>query len=199
MNRLEPSVEWSTLRRALLLALLLARAAAADEVVKTYQDSAFDSKVSKILVVGVHEDFGTRAQFENTVARALRAAGTAGEASLYSLSSAGELTADNLVAAARKARADAVLVTRVVDVQTENPGATTTFTQYFQAYSKYADPLPVTTAYTVRVRTDLYIVATQQRVWAVESTAFQKQNLFGVIDGIANALTTQLRKDGLIQ
>jgi len=199
MNRLEPSVEWSTLRRALLLALLLARAAAADEVVKTYQDSAFDSKVSKILVVGVHEDFGTRAQFENTVARALRAAGTAGEASLYSLSSAGELTADNLVAAARKARADAVLVTRVVDVQTENPDATTTFTQYFQAYSKYADPLPLTTAYTVRVRTDLYIVATQQRVWAVESTAFQKQNLFGVIDGIAKALTTQLRKDGLIQ
>ncbi|HXS78634.1 MAG TPA: hypothetical protein VN818_00060 [Gammaproteobacteria bacterium] len=199
MNRLEPSVEWSTLRRALLLALLLARAAAADEVVKTYQDSAFDSKVSKILVVGVHEDFGTRAQFENTVARALRAAGTAGEASLYSLSSAGELTADNLVAAARKARADAVLVTRVVDVQTENPDATTTFTQYFQAYSKYADPLPLTTAYTVRVRTDLYIVATQQRVWAVESTAFQKQNLFGVIDGIAKALTTQLRKDGLLQ
>jgi len=199
MKRLEPPVEWSTLRRALLLGLLLARAAAADEVVKTYQDAAFDTKVSKILVVGVHEDFGTRGQFENTVARALRAAGTAGEASLYSLSSAGELTADNLVAAARKARADAVLVTRVVDVQTENPDATATFTQYFQAYSKYADPLPVTTAYTVRVRTDLYIVATQQRVWAVESTAFEKQNLFAVIDGIAKALTAQLRKDGLIE
>ena len=199
MNRHLPLVDWSTLRRALLLGLLLGRAAAADEVVKTYQDSAFDTKVSKILVVGVHEDFGTRGQFENTVARALRAAGTAGEASLYSLSSAGELTADNLVAAARKARADAVLVTRVVDVKTENPGATASFTEYFQAYSKYADPMPVTTAYTVRVRTDLYIVATQQRVWAVESTAFQKQNLFGVIDGIAKALTTQLRKDGLIQ
>ena len=198
--KLEPPVEWSTLRRALLLALLLARAAAADdEVVKTYQDSAFDTKVSKILVVGVHEDFGTRSQFENAVARALRASGTAGEASLYSLSSAGKLTADNLVAAARKTRADAVLVTRVVDVQTENPDATTTFTQYFQAYSRYADPLPVTTAYTVRVRTDLYIVATQQRVWAVESTAFEKQNLFGVIDGIAKTLTAQLRKDGLIQ
>ena len=92
MKRLEPPVEWSTLRRALLLGLLLARAAAADEVVKTYQDASFDTKVSKILVVGVHEDFGTRGQFENTVARALRAAGTAGEASLYSLSSAGELT-----------------------------------------------------------------------------------------------------------
>ena len=187
------------LRGALLLGLLLARSAVADEVVKIYQDPAFHMTVSKILVVGVHEDFGTRAQFENAVARALRAAGTGGEASLYSLSSAGELTAANLVAAANKTRADAVMVTRVVDVQTEHPDATTTFTEYFQAYSKYADPMPVTTAYTVRVRTDLYVVATQQRVWAVESTAFEKQNLFGVIDGIAHALTTQLRKDGLIK
>jgi len=184
----------------LLLGLLLARAAtAADEVVKTYQDPAFTATVSKILVVGVHEDFGVRGQFENTVARALRAAGTAGEASLYSLSSAAELTPDALVAAARKARADAVLVTRVVDVKTENPGATTTFTEYFQAYSKYADPMPVTTAYTVRVRTDLYTVANQTRVWSAESTAIEKQNLFGVIDGIAKAVTAQLRSDGLIR
>ena len=183
----------------MVLGLTLARAAAADEVVKTYQDAAFDATVAKILVVGVHEDFGVRGQFENTVARALRAVGTAGEASLYSLSSAGALTAETLVAAARQARADAVMVTRVVDVRTENPNATTTFTQYFQAYSKYADPMPMTTAYTVRVRTDLYLVENQTRVWAVESTAFEKQNLFGVIDGIAKALTAQLREDGLIE
>ena len=182
----------------MLLGLLAARAAAGDEVVKTFQDPALDAPVAKILVVGIHEDFGVRGQFENTVARALRAVGTAGEASLYSLSSAGELTADALVAAARKTRADAVMVTRVVDVQTENPDATTTFTEYFQAYSKYADPMPVTTSYTVRVRTDLYLVESQARVWAVESTAFEKQNLFGVIDGIAKALTAQLRADGLI-
>jgi hypothetical protein len=182
-----------------LLGLLLGRAAAADEVVKTFQDPTFTTQVAKVLVVGVHEDFGVRGQFENTVARTLRSVGTAGEASLYSLSSAAELNADALVAAARKARADAVMVTRVVDVKTENPGATTSFTEYFQAYSKYADPMPVTTAYTVRVRTDLYLVATEKRVWAVESTAFEKQNLFGVIDGIAKALTTQLRKDGLIK
>src|SRR5688572_3694025 len=199
MARYHARVDSLRLGAALLLGLLLARGAAADEVVKTYQDPSFDSTVAKILVVGVHEDFGIRGQFENTVARALRAVGTAGEASLYSLSSAGALTAEALVAAARQARADAVMVTRVVDVRTENPNATTTFTQYFQAYSKYADPMPMTTAYTVRVRTDLYLVENQARVWAVESTAFEKQNLFEVIDGIAKALTAQLRKDGLIE
>ena len=81
-------IDWSRTRHAVLLGLLIARVAAADEVVKTYQDPAFTGTVSKILVVGVHEDFGVRGQFENTVARALRAVGTAGEASLYSLSSA---------------------------------------------------------------------------------------------------------------
>jgi len=192
-------LNWLKLGQVLVFGLLLSRAEAADEVVKTYRDAAFTGTVSKILVVGVHDDVSVRGQFENTVARALRAAGTAGEASLYSLSSAGELKPDALVAAARKARADAVLVTRVVDVKTENPGATTTFTEYFQAYSKYADPMPVTTAYTVRVRTDLYLVENQTRVWAVDSTAFEKQNLFGVIDGIAKALTAQLRSDGLIK
>ena len=59
--------------------------------------------------------------------------------------------------------------------------------------------MPVTTAYTVRVRTDLYIVASQTRVWSADSTAFEKQNLFGVIDGIAKAVTAQLRTDGLIR
>lgn len=190
---------WLKLGPVLVFGLLLARAEAADEVVKTFRDPAFKGTVAKILVVGVHDDFSVRGQFENTVARALRAAGTAGEASLYSLSSAAELTPEALVAAARRARADAVLVTRVVDVKTENPGATTTFTEYFQAYSKYADPMPVTTAYTVRVRTDLYTVENQARLWAVESTAFEKQNLFAVIDGIAKSLTTQLRSDGLIE
>src|SRR6476646_5282572 len=116
-------ISWLKLVPALVFGLLLAHAEAADEVVKTYRDPAFKGTVAKSLVVGVHEDFSVRGQFENTVARALRAAGTAGEASLYSLSSAKELTAAGLVAAATKARADAVLVTRVVDVKTENPGA----------------------------------------------------------------------------
>src|SRR5690242_13187358 len=110
---------WLKLGPVLVFGLLLARAEAADEVVKTFRDPAFKGTVAKILVVGVHDDFSVRGQFENTVARALRAAGTAGEASLYSLSSAAELTPEALVAAARRARADAVLVTRVVDVKTE--------------------------------------------------------------------------------
>lgn len=183
---------------ALWACLTLAGAAAAAEVEKTFQDASFAGTVAKILVIGVHDDFGTRAQFENAFARALRAVGAGGEPSLYSVGGIDTLTADRVVAAARKANADAVMVTRVVDVQTENPDATKTVAEYFQAYSKYGDPLPVATTYTVRVRSDLYLVDTEARVWAVESTQFEKPDLFSVIEGIAGALTAQLRKDGLI-
>jgi len=199
MTRTQIRVDCLKPRRAVLLCLLLAGAAAGDEVVKVYEDPAFEGAVSEILVVGVHEDVGVRGQFENTVSRALRAAGASAEASLYSVSAARDLTADSLVAAATRVRADAVLVTRVVDVQTQNPDATADFTEYFRAYSRYEDPLPVTETHTVRVRTDLYLVATRARIWGVESTAFEKPNLFGVIDGIAKAVTAQLRTDGLIR
>ena len=70
---------------------------------------------------------------------------------------------------------------------------------YFRKYEAYEDPLPVATTHTVRVRTDLYLVDNQVQIWGVESTAFEKQDLFAVIDGIAKAVTAQLRSDGLIR
>jgi hypothetical protein len=188
----------SIARFVLFAGLLLGRAAQAEEVVKTYQDAEAIAPVAKILVIGVHDDFGTRGQFENAFARALRSVGAGAEPSLYSVGGVDDLTAAKVVAAARKAGADAVMVTRVVDVETENPDAAKTVTEYFQAYSKYGDPLPISTTYTVRVRSDLYLVENQARIWAVESTEFEKPDLFTVIEGIAQALTVQLRKDGLI-
>jgi hypothetical protein len=185
-------------RYVLLLGCFVAAAAPGDEVEKVYQDPAFNATVTKILVVGVHEDRSVRGQFENAVARALRGAGASGEASLFTAAGSAPLTPDTLVDAARRARADAVMVTRVVDVRTENVDPDSDFNEYFRAYSRYEDPLPVTTTHTVRVRTDLYLVDNQARIWGVESTAVDKANLFGVIDGIAKAVSAQLRSDGLI-
>ena len=128
----------------------------------------------------------------------MRAAGASAEASLYTVGDTGALNAETLVAAARRVRADAVMVTRAVDVQTQNPEGTS-FAEYFGKYEADQDPLPDATTYTVRVTTDLYVVDSQARIWGVESTAFEKHNLSGVLDGIAKAVSTQLRSDGLIR
>ena len=182
-----------------LLGLLMTATAAGDEVVKTYQDATFDGPVSRILIVGAHPDNSVRTQFENTVGRALRVLGVSSEPSFYRMSGDQAVTADTLVAAARSASADAVLVTRAVDVQTHSREGTTGFAEYFQKYAAYEDPLPAATTHTVLVRSDLYLVAGQKRIWGVESTAVEKANLFGVIDGIADAVIAQLRADGLIE
>lgn len=187
------------LRRALLLGLLVAPAALADEVVQTYRDPAFDAAVAKILVVGVHADAGIRGQFENSVSRALRTDGANAEPSLYQMTGTVPLTAETLTAAARRADADAVLVTRVVDVQMQNPEAPTSFNEHFLSYGGYKDPLAVAETHTVVVRTDLYVVASQKRIWSVDSTAVEKRTLFGVIDAIATATAAQLRSDGLVE
>ena len=184
---------------ALLLAAVLTGAATADEVTNVYRDPAFRGKVSNVLVVGVHSDANVRGMFENSVLRALRAAGATGDSSLARMGSAQEVTADTVVAAARRLGADSVLVTRVLDVDTKNPDATTSFSDYFRAYASYQDPMPVIATHTVRVRTDLYVLATEKRVWGADSTGFDKQNLFGVIDGIAKTVTGQLRTDGLLR
>jgi hypothetical protein len=182
----------------LLLGLALAGGASADEVVKMYQDPAFDGSVSNVLVVGIHADSNVRIQFENAVVRALRTAGATGDASIARMGSAQEITPATLVAAARRADADAVLITRVASVETHDADATTTFVEYFRAYASHQDPLPVVTTHTVVVKTDLFVVASQARVWGVESTSFEEASLFGVIDGIAQSVTSQLRADGLI-
>jgi len=184
-------------RLVLALAALALRVAHADEVTETYRDRGFDGTVSSVLVVGVTPDTNVRRMFENSMLRALRDAHITGDSSLARMGSSEPLTADAVAAAAERADADAVLVTRVLDVQTENPDAGTTFVEYFTAYAAN-DPLPEVTTHTVRVRSDLYVLDGQRRVWGVESTAVDKQNLFGVIDGIARAVTAKLQEDRLI-
>ena len=180
-------------RHALLLGWAwAAAAAAADEVVETYKDPTFHATVSNILVVGL------RGMFENSVLRALRAAGATGDSSLARMGSTQEVTADTVAAAARRAGTDAVLITRVVDAEAQQSGAPT-FVEYFNAYAPAQDPLGVTSTRPVRVTSDLYVVASQTRVWGAESTGFEKQNLLAAIDGIAKAVTAQLRTDGLIR
>ena len=182
-----------------LLGLLFATTAAGDEVVKAFEDASIDGPVTKILIVGAHPDSSVRTQFENTMARALRVLGTSSEPSFYRMSADQAVTAETLVTAARSANADAVLITRAVDVQTHNREGATGFAEYFQKYAAYEDPLPAATTHTVLVRSDLYLVAGQKRIWGVESTAVEKANLFGVIDGIADSVIAELRADGLIE
>jgi hypothetical protein len=196
-----------------LALLLCACASTGDRVVKVFEDrAALDSPYTRILVVGAHAETGTRRTFEDSVVRALAALGAEARSSLAVMDAAQNIDRESVVAAMREAGADAVLVTRVVDIETQSEieqGQTQAelarrndvpLADFFRyEYVESADAMTVTTVRTVILETDVFDAAREKKVWSVESTSFDKQTAYGVIDGVARAISAELERDGLIQ
>jgi len=204
-----------TFRQGLLLAgmLLLAGCAASDRVVKTYESPDFDGgPFNKILIVGAHEDTGTRRFFENSFTAVLNENGAIAVTSLSVMDSEEPIEREPVIAAVRETGADAVLVTRLLDVASSTSvegGRTVADAQrrndipladFFRYdYVEYQDPMTTTTVNTVVLSTDLYNVADESKVWSAESTSFDKGSVYGVVDSATRGLTNQLRRDQLIR
>ena len=119
---------------------------------------------------------------------------------------------ESVVAAVRASGATAVLVTRVVDIETKTeveqgqPQAEARrrsdvpLADFFRYdYAESPDAMTVTTVRNVILQTDVYDATSEKKVWSVESTSFDKQTAYGVIDGVAHAISAELERDGLIQ
>jgi hypothetical protein len=188
-------------------------ASTGDRIVKIYEDrAALAGPYTRILVVGAHAETATRRTFEDSVVRALAAVGTEARSSLAVMDAAQDIDRESVIAAVRETAADAVLVTRVVDIKTQSEidqGQTQAevarksdvpLADFFRyEYVESADAMTVTTVRTVILETDVYDAASEKKVWGVESTSFDKQTAYGVIDGVARAITAELARDGLIQ
>jgi hypothetical protein len=193
--------------------VVIAGCASADRVVRLYEDPSFDrGPLANVLVVGVHENATLRRRFESNVAERFRATSTGAVPSLNLMRAADAISHERLVAIVQRERFDAVLVSRLVDVQTRvetREGRTTAVAQrrdnipladFFRYdYVEYQDPMEVTTVRTVVLVSDLYDVATEQRVWSAETTSFEKTRVDEIIDGIATAVTGALRRDGFVR
>ena len=191
---------------------LCACASTGDRIVKVYEDrAALVGPYSLILVVGAHEQAATRRTFEDSVVRALAALGTEARSSLTVMDEAQAIDRESVVAAVREAGADAVLVTRVVDIEAQTEieqGQTQTelarksdvpLADFFRyEYVESADAMTATTVRTVILETDVYDAASEKKVWGVESTSFDKQTAYGVIESVARAVSAELARDGLI-
>jgi len=192
--------------------VLLAACAAPARVVKSYQDPTFTGGAfTKILIVGAHENVTARRRFEEALAVALTAAGTAAASSVAAMGVETPLNRETLVAAARQSNSDAVIITRLLDMQSraEIGGGRVAadaerkddgLGDFFRYdYVTYSDPLEITTVRTVALTTDLYNVADGAKVWSVESTSFEKETLDEIVEDAARAISQQLTRDGLIE
>ncbi len=123
-----------------------------------------------------------------------------------------EISRDSIVEIVETENFDAVLVTRLVDLDIQierREGRSTAQAQrrddlplvdFFRYdYVEYQDPMTSTTVRTVVLVTDLYNVADESKVWSVESTSIQKDGVYELINDISGALASALTRDNLIR
>jgi hypothetical protein len=184
-----------------------------DRVERVFDDSdSVSSPFDSLLVVGVHPDANMRREFEAALVRALRGTGASARYSLEFMQSTQPISRDSVVSAAAQANADAVLITRLVGLETRTRverGRSTIeaerrndipLADFFRyEYAEYSDPMVATAVATVVLETDLYSVANEQQVWRVQSKAIDRSSVFEAVTSEATALTRALEQDGLIR
>lgn len=200
-------------RPALALAALLmvAAACASSSVTKTLQDPEFKrAAFENILVIAVADDYDARAQFERQVVAEIGRSGASATAYYTVIGHNPPVTRNDVTNAVRSRGFDAVLLTRVkgqesrVDVKRGTTGAKSTrmdgnvFNLFRYDYEVLNEPDNVEVNTTVVLVTELYAAQVERKVWAIESTSFNKSDISLIIDSEVDTIVGQLRKDGMI-
>ena len=166
------------------------------------------SRFSNFLVIGVAGNYDSRATFERVLASELRAAGV--KASPYYLVAGDNkpLTRDDVLAAIEEHGFDAVVVTRVLDIESDIEfGSTITSTEvrrkdegflklfrydYEELHNSLDDSLNIQVDFT----TELYSSATQDLEWSAKTNGPKSDSVALLIDETARLVAGQLRRAG---
>jgi hypothetical protein len=195
----------------LIAAVIVAGCASRTEVVKLYEDPARSAiTYQRLLVVAISSDHSQQQQFESEVVRRLRDERVEAIPSYTKLDTSGGLPQDDIDGLARDVDADGILITHIASVDTradvqqgreeiESTCRRGDPVDYFLYDHKIVrEPDSVKLAHTVIVITNLYDVASNDRVWTIQSTCFKKTSLSeGLLDE-SKAIVRQLRIDELI-
>ncbi len=198
------------------ISVALAACSTAPQVTTTqkFAESA-DAPYENVLVIFLADRFDSRRYLETEVVKNLAENGTHAVASTSMMDSRTPKTRQTFVAMVDDIGADAVLVTQIANLQSEgtvvdmNPEATYNFrpTYYYNVWSvdlqEYKEPQAVNFEHSLALATQLYSVSAKDVVWAIESQsnikqAFDKGPDYSIYVDEAKAITSSLRKDGLI-
>ena len=210
-------------RRLLLIAstLLLLTACATTSMVDTWRDPNYKGKAFRnFLVVGITKDPGVRRVFEDIFTAELINRGLQATASYTVTPPDQPVTKDLLSEAVKKTGVDAVVTTRVVNVQQQTsvtPGYIDTYGAgpypYPYAYpylypqrdlytyygsSQVIQPPTVQTYEIATLETVLFDVADASMVWSGTSTTFETTQTVTVSKDLSKLIIQSLVKAGLI-
>jgi len=169
-----------------------------------------DASFSNFLVVAVAGNYNSRAQFERATVSGLRQQGASASTYYSTVGGNKPITPDDLRSAARSGNFDAVLVTRVLDTQTDlkviedreetdaTPIGGKLVNLFRYNYNDYKNPGSVDLKASVTLATELYRVTTEEIVWSLEQTSKGETNLGLLIDETAATVVYRLDRDDLI-
>ena len=204
-----------TIARMLALASVAAiiggGCAPATEVVKLYDDPARPSTTyERLLVVVVSSDFDQQQQFEHEIVDGLRREQVEASPAHTSIDTSDGMRQEDIDRLTAAVGADGILISQVVSVDTrmeKTEGRADIVSTcrggdpvdiFLYDHKVIREPDSVKMAHTVTVVTSLYDTASQERIWTIQSTCFEKASMEAVLQDEAGAIVRQLRIDELI-
>ena len=181
------------------------------EVVKLYDDPARASKTYKrLLVVDISSDHSQQQRFESEIVMQLRREQVDAIPSYTHLDTSDGLLQDDINRVAEAVGADGILVTHIASVDSSidivegrseiestcRGGDPVDYFLYDHKVIRESDSVKL--ALTVIVITNLYDAGSQERVWTIQSTCFEKTSMSAVLLDEAIAIVRQLHIDQLI-
>ncbi len=168
--------------------------------------------VSKVLVIGVADNYESRTRFERKLASDLRYAGTT--ATAYYVLTAGDkpIIREEIEKAAAGEGFDAVLISRVTnrdsDAQLKSGPAGAKATRweadkpldlFRYDYEELNEPDMLDVNLNITIRSELFALPAGDKLWSVETTLTDVKTLAEIIDSTSAAVVRRLQTDGLIR
>ncbi len=192
--------------------LVLVACGSTATVKKTLDNPVYtDSSYSDILIIGVAGDYDNRAAFERAMVSRIKAEGADGTA-YYTIVGRNQPITPNMVSTVVRSRGfDAVLLTRVIsqttDVSVQDGSSETKVSRkkasraidlFRYDYEELTEPGEINISSTVTLSAEMFSGADETRMWAIESTISDKENVGQIIESAADTIMGQLKKDRLI-
>lgn len=178
---------------------------------QTFEHSEYVGReYSNVLVLAMAASYNARTRFERAMASDLRSGDTTAT-SYYEIAAGDqEVTREKILAAIRTHGYDGVVVTQLgsqqseVNVKTGPSTAKVTrrderpadFFRY--DYEVLNEPQQINVAAEVVLVTDFFDASDASRIWAVESTISDKENIDYLVEDAARMIAARIRKDGLL-
>ena len=168
------------------------------------------SSFNHFLVIGVAGDYTARAQFERTLASAIRKEGVTATAYYAVVRGNVPLSRDLMIETARTLGVDAVLVTRVasqeVDAEVKSGNTETvaaakggSFLNSFRYdYDELNTPATIDITSSVVLTTELFSAAEEKMIWSIETKESNVENVGELIDSASDSITRRLKRDRLV-